>query len=447
MTNSEILVVTVYFFLSISLLVVLHELGHFLAARYFGTRVEKFYLFFDPWFALWKRKIGGTEYGIGWLPLGGYVKISGMVDESMDSSDLTSEPKEYEFRAKPAWQRLIIMLGGIIVNVLLGIFIFAMLLWKDGETNLPPQNCKYGMEFSSVMHDAGLEDGDIITTVNHQQLEDYTAWAAELILGDGDKSIEVLRNGTPFSIPIGDSTLLAIQHEKEMVHVRPLIPFVVDSLFPNGSAIEKLKEGDRIIGFENTIPLYFQQIGDSFKKHKSKPVMLQVLRAGDTLPIQVVPDEKGKIGLLVVEDFNRFFDIDTIHYSFFQSLGGGYRKAKNALTGQAKGMYKMATDDGVSAKDNLGGFISIAKLFPSQWGDWDRFWRITGLLSLILAFMNLLPIPALDGGHVVFLLYEMITGRTPSLRVMEIAQVAGMVLVLGLILYINGREIVQAIFG
>ncbi len=447
MTNQEILVVTVYFFLSISLLVVLHELGHFLAARYFGTRVEKFYLFFDPWFALWKRNIGGTEYGIGWLPLGGYVKITGMIDESLDSKGLESEPKEYEFRAKPAWQRLIIMLGGIIVNVILGILIFAMLLWKDGEQKLPPQNCVYGMEFSPVMQAAGLRDGDIITGVNHKKLDDYSSWAAELILADGEKSIQVNRNNTPLDIPIADNTLLQIQHFKEMVHVQPLIPFVVDSVNTDGAGHGILDVGDQIIGVEGESPLYYQQIRKRLSERPEQPTVLRTVRGADTLDLNITPNDAGLIGVWAGNDFGTYFQIDSIHYSFWQSLGGGYHKAKTALTGQAKGMYKMATDDGVSAKDNLGGFISIAKLFPSQWGDWDRFWRITGLLSLILAFMNLLPIPALDGGHVVFLLYEMITGRTPSLRVMEIAQVAGMVLVLGLILYINGREIIQAIFG
>ncbi len=447
MTNSEILVVTVYFFLSISFLVVMHELGHFLTARYFKTKVEKFYLFFDPWFALWKRKIGGCEYGIGWLPLGGYVKIAGMIDESMDTEGLASEPKPYEFRAKPAWQRLIIMLGGIIVNVILGIVIFAMLLWKSGEQKLPAENCTYGMEFSQTMKNAGLQDGDVIKAVNGEDLEDYGTWAGKLILGDGDKSMDVIRDGQSVHIPIADSTLLAIQSQKEEVHVQPFIPFLVESVSSDGSASGKLVPGDQVIGVNGHSPLYFQQIKDSLENYKGKSLTLQTLRNTDTLNIEMTPNKEGKLGIVLNTDPNNFFKIDTINYSFTQSIGAGYKKAKNALTGQAKGMYKMATDDGVSAKDNLGGFITIAKLFPSEWGDWDKFWRITGLLSLILAFMNLLPIPALDGGHVVFLLYEMITGRTPSIKFMEIAQITGMVLVLGLILYINGREIIQALFG
>ncbi len=447
MTNSQIVIVTVYFFLSISFLVVMHELGHYLAARYFKTKVEKFYLFFDPWFALWKRKIGDTEYGIGWLPLGGYVKIAGMVDESMDTDELAKPPKDYEFRSKPAWQRLIIMLGGIIVNVFLGILIFAMLLWQNGEIKLAPQNCEYGFYFSQTMRDAGLENGDIITRVNGQELSDYGAWAAELILGDGESSMEVLRNGEPVHVPIAMEYVLAIQKEKDSIHVQPLIPFEIESILPEGSAHGVLEVGDRVVGVGDTSPLYYQEIRQKLQSNKNKNVELLIDRHGEPITVVLAPDSNGLIGVSAVSDPNNFFHIDTFKYGFFKSLRGGVDKAKLALSGQAKGMYKMATDDKVSAKDNLGGFITIAKLFPNEWGDWTGFWRITGLLSLILAFMNLLPIPALDGGHVVFLLYEMISGREPSVRVQEIAQVAGMILVLGLIVYINGREIIQAFFG
>ncbi len=447
MTNSEIVIVTVYFFLSISFLVVMHELGHYLAARYFKTKVEKFYLFFDPWFALWKRKIGDTEYGIGWLPLGGYVKIAGMVDESLDTDELAQPPKDYEFRSKPAWQRLIIMLGGIIVNVFLGIFIFAMLLWRNGEVKLAPENCQYGMHFSETMKSAGFQDGDIITRVNGEKLEDYGSWAAEIILADGQSSMDVMRRGESLHIPVPDSIVRAIQAQKDSIHVQPLIPFEIAEVSKDGPSKGLLEPGDQVVGVGDKSPLYMQEIRPIIAAHKNQAVDLLLSRDGEPMEVRITPDSNGHIGVYLNTDPNTFFTLDTLHYGFFKSLRGGYDKAKIALGGQAKGMYKMATDDKVSAKDNLGGFLTIAKLFPSTWGDWTSFWRITALLSLILAFMNLLPIPALDGGHVVFLLYEMITGRPPSLRFMEIAQVAGMILVLGLIVYINGREIIQAFFG
>jgi regulator of sigma E protease len=426
--------------LSLGILVVLHEFGHFLPAKLFKCRIEKFFLFFDPWFALVKKKIGDTVYGIGWLPLGGYVKISGMIDESMDKEQMSQPAQPYEFRSKPAWQRLIIMIGGVTVNVILGFFIFSMILWKWGEEYLPAKNVKYGIYVDSLGKKMGLQDGDKILGVNGKPADNFYKISTDMILNEA-RTVDIERNGQAMSLPVPAGTISTIIRRKGDPVAYPRFPAVVDSVNAKIAHFESgyLQRGDQIIGL-NGIPITsFYQLADLKRSFRNQSVTLSVLRGADTVQVRAKTDDDANIGFMNVPE-DKYLTYTQKNYTFLESLPAGVKKGWNTLVMNVTNLRLIFTSKEVKASESLGSFITIGKMFGSSW-DWERFWSMTALLSIILAFMNILPIPALDGGHVLFTLYEMVSGRKPSDKFMEYAQMAGMVLLLALMVYAMGLDI------
>ncbi len=434
----DILIIVLQFFLSLSILVILHEAGHFLAARLFKTKVEKFYLFFDPWFSLFKKKIGDTEYGVGWLPLGGYVKISGMVDESMDMEQMKKPPQPWEFRSKPAWQRLIIMLGGVTVNFLLGFFIFAMILTVWGDSYIPGSAVREGIYVDSIGMQMGLRDGDRILALGDQPFDRFDSRKlVRAIIIDGISSIKVERNGQEKIIPIDPEWVaeLSSHKNKGVMIFGPRIPLLVDKTVKKSPAEKAgIRSGDHIISVGSKDIRYLHEFARNIHPEPDTEYPLTLVRGGDTLHLNVRTDGKGKFGI-----YWKMIDVSREKYGFFKALPLGVTKGLKFLKDQLIGFKKMFSGE-IKASESLGGFATIAQLFPTTW-DWEQFWKITAILSLILGFMNLLPIPALDGGHVMFLLYEMITGKKPSDKVMEITTMIGMILLFGLLLYANGMDL------
>jgi regulator of sigma E protease len=444
MSIQEILIKAAQLILSLSILVVLHELGHFIPAKLFKTRVEKFYLFFDPWFSLFKVKKGETEYGIGWLPLGGYVKIAGMVDESMDREQLAKPPEPWEFRSKPAWQRLIIMIGGVTVNILLGMFIYAMMLWHWGDTYVPPQNMKYGIAVDSLAGTIGLKDGDQILGINNKPVKKFERFNALLILREG-KTIQIERNGQQMELNVPEGFVRKVIKHRGL-QLEPRVPFLIDSVNAGSAAATAgFKHGDQSLSVNGEPAYYFQEFRTKMAKNKNKPVSIKVLRGTDTVTLNATVPATGILGLAI--DTTVFHGLTvTNHYTFLQSFPAGFTKCGETLQDYVQQLRLIFVSKEVKASESLGGFVSIAKLFPAVW-DWMAFWQMTALLSIILAFMNILPIPALDGGHVLFLLYEMVTGRKPSEKFLEYAQIVGMVLLFGLLIYANGLDVWRSWFN
>lgn len=434
----DVLTQAAQFILSLSILIVLHELGHFIPAKLFKTRVEKFYLFFDPWFSLFKVKKGETEYGVGWLPLGGYVKISGMIDESMDKEQMSQPPQPWEFRSKPAWQRLIIMLGGVTVNIILGIVIYAMVLFAWGEEYLPTANAKYGVSVDSLAYKMGLRDGDKILAVDNQPVANFNKIMYEVLINKA-KNIQIDRDGQKMNIPVTEDDLSEMIKTKSQL-VQPRFPFEIDSVVAGAPAASAgLKKGDRVITINNQSAQYFQDGVKILKENKNKPVTLKVLRNIDTLNLNAMVSAEGTIGI-ASPSLLHFLTTNVKTYSFLESFPAGINKAYETFDGYIKQMKIMFTVK--DAHKEIGGFVSIGKAYSPTW-DWQRFWVFTAFLSIVLAIMNILPIPALDGGHVMFLLYEVISGRKPNEKFMEYAQYAGMILLLTLLLYANGNDVVK----
>lgn len=428
--------------LSLSILVVLHEAGHFFPAKLFGCRVEKFYLFFDPWFELFKFKKGETEYGIGWLPLGGYVKISGMIDESFDKEQMAQEPQAWEFRSKPAWQRLIIMVGGVVVNFLLGFFLWAMVLFNWGEDYLPPENAKFGIATDSLAQAIGLRDGDHIKSVNNIPVVDLLAFKRDMIINQA-RSIQLVRNNQPMEIPVSAEHATEVSRYKyhKTSLVKPRFPLIIDSLPPDLTAFKAgMKEGDKIVGFNEKGIEYFHEFSQLARKNKGKTANVRVKRGADTLALSMAISEKGTIGV-IPKATAEYMELVHKDYSFGESIPAGIQKGASSLKDMVIGFYLMFNGS-VKVQDSLGSFITIGKLFSDTW-DWRRFWTLTALLSIILGFMNILPIPLLDGGHVVFLLYEMIAGRPPNERFQEYAHLVGMLILVTLMLGALGLDIAR----
>jgi regulator of sigma E protease len=424
--------------LSLSILIILHELGHFIPAKLFKTRVEKFYLFFDPWFSLFKVKRGETEYGLGWLPLGGYVKISGMIDESMDKEQMAQEPQPFEFRSKPAWQRLIIMIGGVTVNLVLGFLIYSMILFAYGKERLPLQNLTYGVYVDTTMQQFGFQDGDRIAAVLDGNV-DYFEQVGKEILINGARQIQIDRNGEIMTIQLPqdvEQTLLA-NEVKTLFGLR--YPMVIDSILPGGHAAESgFLKNDRIVAVAGQEVFGPTEGVRAIRQHRGESIGIDVERNKDVLHLEVAVSEDGKIGI-GMKPATEFIDTETYHYSFWQAIPAGVQETGEILGSYITSMKLVFTKEGAS---QIGGFGAIGGLFPATW-NWQTFWSMTAFLSLILAFMNILPIPALDGGHVMFLLYEMITGRKPGDKFLEYAQMVGMVLLLGLLLFANGNDILR----
>ena len=428
------------FILSFSILVILHELGHFLPAKWFKCRVEKFYLFFNPWFSLIKKKIGETEYGLGWIPLGGYVKISGMIDESMDKEQMKQPAQPWEFRSKPAWQRLIIMLGGVTVNVILAIIIFIMITWVWGEEYLPPQNVKYGVYADSLGKSMGLKDGDVILKVGDENVKDEFKVPSQLLTTDAN-NMTILRDGQQMQLQVPHTMIKSLSKTKGNSLYSIRFPGIAED-FPKNSNAQKagIKKGDRLIGVDSISTPYFQDFQREIRKRKNQEVSVLALRGTDSVTIKVKVNEDGAIGVWPLGDIKKLgLQTETKKYSFAESIPAGFNRCWKTLSNYMTGLKQIFTGR-VAAKDSLGSVISIGNIFPGIW-DWESFWTLTAVFSIILAFMNILPIPGLDGGHALFTIYEMITGHKPGDKFIEYAQMVGMVLLLGLMLYAFGLDI------
>jgi len=428
------------FILAFSILVVLHEMGHFLPAKWFGCRVDKFYLFFNPWFSLYKKKIGETEYGIGWVPLGGYVKIAGMIDESMDKEQLALPAQPHEFRSKPAWQRLIIMLGGVTVNFILALVLFAMILFVWGEERLPVANLKWGLSADSLATTVGVRDGDIVTAVNGKKLTYASELNKEMLLSER-AVLKINRQGRDTSITMPEGFLSTLTKNQLQGFVSPRFPVIVDSISPDIKYVQgKLVKGDQIVGVNKEATPFFQDFNKAKAPLKGTNVELAVLRNGsDTVQTTVQLNDVGNVGFVPRNPY-LLLGTEKKEYSFTEAIPAGISFGVERLKDYMTGIKLLFTSKEHKVSDNLGSVISIGKTFGGVW-DWQRFWTMTALFSIILAFMNILPIPALDGGHALFTLYEMITGRKPGDRFMEYAQMVGMVLLLGLMLYAFGLDI------
>jgi len=424
----------------------LHELGHFIPAKLFKTRVEKFYLFFDYKFSIFKKKIGETVYGIGWIPLGGYVKISGMIDESMDTEQLKEEPKPWEFRSKPAWQRLIIMLGGVFVNFILGIFIYIMLMYSYGEKYLPNENVTNGLWVQdSLAISLGLQNGDKILSVDGEEIKKFSDITIEFINGN---NYTLERNGLIIKkeLPVDFIDKLISRGKNAGMIVRPRSPFMFAEFQENSlNANSELKDKDIVIAINGQSLKYQDEVESLLNENKGKEISMTVKRGEENKTFNVAVNDNGKLGVVIYgmtfSDLEKlgYYDLADINYSFADAIPAGINKSYQTLTNYVKQLKKIFNPS-TGAYKGLGGFISIGSIFPSTWSA-ESFWNITAFLSIMLGFMNLLPIPALDGGHVVFTLWEMITGKKPSDKFLEYAQVTGFILLITLLLFANGNDI------
>lgn len=447
-----IIIKIIQFFLSLSLLIVLHELGHFIPAKLFKTRVEKFYLFFDVKFALFKKKIGGTEYGIGWLPLGGYVKISGMIDESMDTEALKEEPKEWEFRSKPTWQRLIIMLGGVTVNFILAIIIYIGMAWSYGEEYIPADSLKDGFWVTEkrIGDKLGVKTGDLILAVDGNKIDMFRKTPLDIVEGN---VMTIQRDGRTFDqeIPV-DFIATLLEDEDRIQFLRPRYPFIVGDI-PDVSSNKDsgLQVMDEIVSIGGNPITYFDEAKEILNTFKGQKIDLTVKREDSgTLQIPVMISDSATVGVVLGvlpgKDMvaRGLLNVEKINYTFLEAIPAGIDKGVSTLTGYMKQMKKIFNPS-TGAYKGVGGFAAIGGLFPDSW-DWPGFWSATAFISIILAFMNILPIPALDGGHVMFLLYEMVSGRKPSDKFLEYAQMTGFFLLIALLLFANGNDVYKWLF-
>ncbi|MCD8178229.1 MAG: RIP metalloprotease RseP [Tannerellaceae bacterium] len=425
--------------LSLSILVLVHEFGHFIFARMFKVRVEKFYLFFDAWFALFrfKPKNSETEYGIGWLPLGGYCKISGMIDESMDKEQMAQPPKPYEFRSKPAGQRLLIMIGGVLFNFLLALFIYSMILLKWGDTYLPLENVTMGMDYSQTFKNIGFQDGDILLDTDGVKLERLDENGLRRVVNA--QEVTVLRDGVKVKIGIPGDMMQRVMRDREgFASYR--FPLVVDKIQSDDSpaAHAGLKPGDKIISVDSVSTPTYYDVREQIAERPNTTVLLGVVRNGEHLTLSLTTNDNSLLGI-ERKGIYQLYKTETVTYTFFSSFPAGIKLGVNTLKGYVSDMKYVFTKEGASS---LGGFGTIGNLFPPVW-DWRTFWMMTAFLSIILAFMNILPIPALDGGHVMFLLYEVIARRKPSDKFLEYAQITGMLLLFALLIFANGNDLLR----
>lgn len=490
------LIRTLQLILSLSILVVLHEFGHFFFARLFKVRVDKFYMFFNPNISLvrakkikgkwqikflaknvpsndrpkrdadgdimtdakgqhvyepiplaeldaddWRKYPDNTEWGIGWLPLGGYCKIAGMIDESSDSTQMAAEPQNWEYRSRPVWQRLPIIIGGVLVNFILAMVIYSAILFTWGREYLPFSNAQYGLQYSQSFIESGFKNGDIILSVDDEIVE-QRADAINLMLFDGKRNVSVMRDGlaVQFMLPENFAQEVLKSQEADLLSVR--FPFVVHEVSAGSPAAEaKLQQGDSLIAVNGRNMHIFQDIAAELNASKNSVIDIKYVRDGQTLETQMQISEDGKIGVALKPDYS-FFSTKRIEYSFLEAIPAGINLGWETLVGYVKQFKLVFSKEGAK---QLGGFGSIGKMFPQVW-DWQVFWSMTALLSVVLAFMNFLPIPALDGGHVLFLLYEMVTGKKPSDKFLEYAQTAGMLMLFALLIFANGNDIFRAIF-
>lgn len=435
------------FILSISILVILHELGHFIPAKFFKTKVEKFYLFFDPWFSIAKKKIGDTEYGIGWLPFGGYVKIAGMVDESMDTEQLKKPAEPWEFRSKPAWQRLIIMLGGVTVNFFLAWVIYSCLSYFKGETFHDNSKFENGIAVSEAGKKMGLQSGDKILKIDGKPAERMETSTVNMLFAN---NATVLRDGKEITFPINEDGVAAVLAENgAKAYFSPRFPAVIDSLEPNKSAIKAgLMKGDKIVGINGKSTPFFDELGTELSLHKNQNIILDIERNNTLQKIDIKVDDKGKLGFstdmnVAQKEFEKTRVVK--QYSFLQVIPRGFQRTIDVLTMQIK-QFKIIFNSKTQGYKKVSGPIGIIKQMPETI-NWEFFWSFTAMFSVWLAFLNLIPIPGLDGGHVVFTLWEMITRKPVPQKVLENAQMIGVIFLLGLMVLIFGNDIVKWITG
>jgi regulator of sigma E protease len=446
----EIAIKLFQFILSISILVILHELGHFLPAKWFKTKVEKFYLFFDPWFSLVKKKVGETEYGIGWLPFGGYVKIAGMVDESMDTEQLKQPAQPWEFRAKPAWQRLIIMLGGVTVNFFLAWIIYSCLSLFNGEMYTDLTKFNNGIGVTEAGKKMGFQSGDKIINIDGKPAERLENASINILLGD---QVTVLRNGKEVTFPIEKEGVAEVLKQKEAkLYITPRFPMIIDSLASPASKASGLAKGDKVIAVNGKPTPFFDEVSTNLSKNKGKTIAIEVLRNGKQETFNAAVDKDGKLGVAV--DQKALTNVVTDKkYSFGEAIPRGFERTIEALTMQVK-QFKIMFNSKIQGYKNVGGPIAIVKNMPVDRAadggisiNWAAFWSFTAMFSVWLAFLNLIPIPGLDGGHVLFTLYEMIVGKPVPQKVLENAQMIGVIFLLGLMLVIFGSDIFKIFAG
>lgn len=437
------------FLLSLSLLIVLHELGHFIPAKLFKTRVEKFYLFFDIKYSLFKKKIGETVYGIGWLPLGGYVKISGMIDESMDKEQMAKPPEPWEFRSKPSWQRLIIMLGGVTVNFILAAIIYIFLAFGYGDIDITAESIEDGYWVENpLLLDFGFKTGDKILAINENKIVNYSDLKKHILEA---QIVTIERNGETEEIKLPEDFLGQLSGSKSKSFFELRYPFIVGSV--SDSSLNKsvdLKKNDVILTINGSPLKYFDQVGNRLDSLKNQTVQVELLRDNETISRELKVDEQGRFGIYPggnLSDIERldYYDIIRKEYGFGESIGVGLTRFKDKIADYWT-QLKLIFSPSTGAYKGVGGFKAIFDIFPDTWS-WPDFWNLTAFLSIMLGVLNLLPIPALDGGHVMFLLYEMISGRKPSDKFMEYAQMVGFFILIALVLFANGNDILKAIFN
>lgn len=437
------------FLLSLSLLIVLHELGHFIPAKLFKTRVEKFYLFFDIKYSLFKKKVGETVYGIGWLPLGGYVKIAGMIDESMDKEQMSQPPQPWEFRSKPAWQRLIIMLGGVTVNFILAYVIYVFLAFGYGDTDFKSSSFKDGYWIENeLLQELGFQTGDQILAVNDVEVNTFSDIRKNIITA---QSFVIERDGKEQTIELPTDFLGQLSSRKARSLFMLRIPFMVGEV--DEASLNKdagLEVGDIFLTVEGQPLTYFDEVRDRLQQYKGQTVTAELLRGDETITKELKVSDEGAFGIFPADHKERFaelgyFEITQKDYSFLESFGAGATKFQETVVSYWDQLAVIFSPE-TGAYKGVGGFKAIYDIFPGTW-NWPGFWSLTAFLSIMLAVLNLLPIPALDGGHVMFLLYEMVSGRKPSDRFMEIAQMIGFFILIALVLFANGNDVFKAIFN
>lgn len=447
----EIIIKLSQFLLSLSLLIILHELGHFIPAKLFKTRVEKFYLFFDVKYSLLKKKIGETEYGIGWLPLGGYVKISGMIDESMDKEQMALPPQPWEFRSKPAWQRLIIMLGGVTVNFILAFIIYIGMAFAYGDTYIAMNDLKDGLLIENpAMIKAGFKTGDKILAVDGAKIEKFdNELNMKIAMG---KEIVIERNGAQQTIKMPNDIINQLSTKAEKIPIVSIrMPFVIGAIAEDSKNTASLQPKDILLSLKGQKIKYLDEAKTILENNKGKTIPAVVLRDQKETAVQLIINKEGMLGVniggLGMDSLEKlgYYKVSTEKFSFIESIPVGIEKGKNQLIGYGK-QLKMIFNPDTGAYKQVGGFAAIYNIFPNSWS-WEVFWGITALLSIMLGVMNLLPIPALDGGHVMFLLYEIVSGKKPSDKFLENAQMVGFVLLITLLLFANGNDIYKAIVG
>lgn len=430
----EIVIKIIQFFLCFTILVGIHEFGHFIMARVFRIRVEKFYIFFDIGFSLFKFRRGHTEYGMGWLPLGGYCKIAGMIDESMDKGYQSQAVQPWEFRAKPAWQRFLVMIAGVVMNLLLAVAIYIGISYTWGTTYLSNEDVKWGYNFNEAGHRLGFQDGDRILTVDGQPIDDFLEILNSLIITDTDRKVVVLRNGEQIELTLPFDELIAMRQNKGYEGlIVPRQPFVIDSVVAPTAAM--LRPGDEIVGIDELAGVEYPAYRQYIQSHAGDSVRLHVVRQGVALPAFTLPVSKeGTLGVI-----REGYTLRTQQYTFWQAIPAGFRKTGEVISSYWQ-QLKMIVQPKTKMYEELGGFLAIGSIFPSSW-DWQDFWLKTAFLSIILGVMNIIPIPGLDGGHAIFTFWEMITRRKVSDKVLEAAQYVGLIIILMLLLYANGNDI------